>query len=164
MEADRSDGTETADSNAANYPRYYRVDVRTKRLLVGFGALLFLFGVLMSALHIVGAMKTPLSTGDLLVDACFAGFAMWLSFMVSRYVVLYEDRAELITWFARRTLARDEILGRKMGNSGNKTRYAPYYILVPKDPHIAALRFPPLLHYDEYFWAWMRNIPQIKNS
>ena len=152
---------ENEDFRAENYPRSYRVDARTRRILLGFGTLLVAFGIFMSALHIVGVMKAPLATGDLVADALFGAFALWMGFVVSRYVVLYEDRVELITWFARRALARGEIRGYRMGSSGSRSRYSSCYILVPMDRQATELRFPPLLHYDKYFRAWMREIPQI---
>jgi hypothetical protein len=157
-EIDKADATEF---RTENHPHCYRVDARTRRLLIGFGVCLTLFGVFMSALHLAGIMRTPLAAGDLYADAGFAGFAIWLGFLVSRHVVLYEDRVELVTWFSKRTLLREEILGRRMGNSGSKSRGGSFYILVPKDRQAAELRFPPLLRYDKYFWDWMRDIPQI---
>jgi hypothetical protein len=149
------------DSSKEGYPRLYRVNSATRRILIGFGILLVSFGVLMSVLHIAGVTKAPLATGDVLVDILFAAFALWISSSVSRRVILHENSIEVVGWCARRQLTREEIRGYRMGRLAWQAGGASYYIVVPLDEHTGELKLPAFLNYDKPFFAWMKSIRHI---
>jgi hypothetical protein len=151
-----------ADSFAQGYPRQYRVDASTRRVLIGIGIVLASFFVMMSALHIAGVMKKPLAAGDVVADVVFAAWAFWISAAASRRVILNENSIEVIGWFTRRKLMREEIRGHRMGRLAWQAGGGSYYIVVPIDEHTRELKLPPFLHCDKPFYAWMRTIPHIK--
>ena len=144
------------DSSMGSYPRLYRVNSATRRALIGFGIVLVSFGVLMSVLHIVGLMKTPLATGDVLTVVFFAAFAVWISSSVSRRVILYENSIEVVGWFSKRKLTREEIRGYRIGRLAWQAGGASYFIVVPLDAHTRELKLPAFLNYDKPFYAWIK--------
>ena len=144
------------------YPRLYRVNAATRRVLNGFGIVLVSLGVVMSALHIVGVLKAPLATGDVLADLFFAAFALWIGSSVNRRVILSENSIEVAGWFVRRKLLRDEIRGYRMGRLAWQAGGSSYYIVVPVDSHTRELKLPAFLDYDKPFHTWMKAIPPIE--
>jgi hypothetical protein len=151
-----------ADSFAQGYPRQYRVDASARRGLIGIGIVVASFFVMMSALHIAGVMKKPLAAGDVVADVVSAVWAFWISAAASRRVILNENSIEVIGWFTRRKLMREQIRGYRMGRLAWQAGGGSYYIVVPIDEHTRELKLPPFLHCDKPFYAWMRTIPHIK--
>jgi hypothetical protein len=135
-----------ADSLAQGYPRQYRVDASTRRVLIGIGIVLASFFVMMSALRIAGVMKKPLAAGDVVADVVSATWAFWISAAASRRVILNENSIEVIGWFTRRKLMREEIRGYKRVRPSRQAGGGSIYIVVPIDGHTRELKLPPFLH------------------
>ncbi len=149
---------ETGDSSSV-YPRIYQVDPNTWRVLSGVGLALVSLFIVMAILRLVGIVHPPLGKGDLLGLLLSLALAFGLFFIVNRMVILRENAIEIVTWFSRRRLTRQEILGYRVqvGSRGGMR-----YIIVPRDDRKHPMRLPGLLRHDKYFFAWMRTIQQLQ--
>jgi hypothetical protein len=140
------------DDAAPVYPRIYRVDGNTKLAFNGLGITMSLFAVA-SLFRLFGAGHV-MAAGTLLVASC-AGFAFWVFYLLNQQIILYADAIEKVTWFSRRTLKREDILG-WYGES-----YRGYtYILVPRESRAARMR-DSLFRWDKVFFEWKKSIPHI---
>jgi hypothetical protein len=158
-------GQEKKEQTQDGYPRTYRVNAGTRHFLNGFWILLVLFFALMTSLHLYGVIKHPLGPRDLaLMDLLVAFGAVWMSMLVNRQVILYEDGIEVAGWFWKRTLRLDEIRGRRMGKTLKRAGASSYYIILPVDKGKRELELPPLLDIDQIFFSWMKSIPEIRAS
>jgi len=142
------------------FPRIYRVDARTRRVV---NMLLFVFaGFLLSFTVLQGLgfpRKGPL--GDLIVvDFIVAALVAWLGSSYNKRVILHRDAIEVAGWFHSRKLPFAEIRGRQTtGNSRLAFGYA--YIFVPSDKRKRKLALPPSLHTDQFFRDWIKTVPKI---
>ena len=144
-----------------DYPRLYRVNSATRRVLNGFGLVLVSLGIVTSALHITGVTKTHHATGGILSTIFFAVFAVWISSSASRRVTLCENSIEVAGWFARRKLMQEESRGYRMGRLAWQAGGGSYYIVVPVDEQTGELKLPAFLDYDKPFHTWMKSIARI---
>jgi len=154
----------TPEENTCNrgYPCTYKVDRTTRRFVHGFGIFLVAFFLVMTPLHLLGAMKHPLSLFQLaLIDVSVAAFVVWASLRVERRVTLYEDGIEVAGWSYSRKLRRDQILGRRMGKLAWQAGGGLYYIIVPSDRQKRELKLPVFLYVDKHFRAWIKEIPEV---
>ncbi len=144
------------------YPRTYRVDTTARHFMIGFGIFLVSLGLFMSVLHVLGIMKRPFAANDAVADIFFVCLAILISSRVSRRVIVYDNAIEVVGWFSRRKIMREEIQGYRMGRLPKQAGASYYYIIVPLDEHARELKLPPFLHYDKPFLAWIRVIPHLK--
>jgi hypothetical protein len=140
------------------YPRTYQMDASTRRFYRGMAIVLVALAVV-PLLHLTGTVgpRSPLALA--VIEVAFLAIPVWISFVTSRRVILYEDAIEVAGWLSTARLRRDEILGRRMSRG---YRGGSYYIVVPHDRGARELKLPPFLHTDELFRAWMKNVPQLK--
>jgi hypothetical protein len=102
-------------------------------------------------------MKRPLPWWDVLVmDAVAAVFALACAQGINKRVILGEYEVEIVSWFTRQKLRREDIHGYKIG----QTRLASYYILVVYNGQ--EVKLPVLLDVDAHFESFIRALPQIE--
>jgi len=143
------------------YSHTYQTDAATRRWFHGLSIFLVAFFVVMTVLHLTGVIKPPPSTRDLLwMDIFPIVLAIWLCERANRRVLLSDDTIEVASWFSKRTLRRDEILGYGMGRLPKRVGGASYYIIVPRDGREMAL--PPFLNADRYFHSWVKALPKVE--
>jgi hypothetical protein len=143
-------------------PRTYQMDKSTRRFVHWFGIFLVVFFVGMTPLHLFGVMKNPMSPLTLaLTDVFVIVGATWAFLRANRRVILYDDAIEVAGPFLTRKLSRSEILGRRMGKLAWQAGGGSYYIIVPVDGSKKELKLPPFLNVDEFFFTWMKAIPQV---
>ena len=116
------------DQISGKYPREYLPDPYTRRVLIGIGITPLTLALVTSTLRYFGLMNRPAGKGDLIAIAVSGVLASWFLFMANQRVILYENAIVKVTWFSKRRLDREGILGWR-GKS-----YRGYtYILVPRD-------------------------------
>jgi hypothetical protein len=108
-------------------------------------------------LHLLGMTQDTTLPG-LFVAAILAALGgFFLSRLNRRQVILNEDSIAVVGWRSTRVLKRNEILGRR----GVSTRYGYSRVIVPVDPAERELHLPVNLKLDKWFFAWMKDIPQV---
>ena len=144
------------------FPRTYRVDSCTRRVVNGF--LLVLAGVfLFLALRDVAGLG-PRSGHPGNAISLALGFAALLAWMGSSYnkrVILHQDSIEVKGWFYSRKLSFVDIRGRQTTGS-SRLAFGYAYIFAPSDPRKRNLALPPFLHTDQFFRDWIKTIPKIR--
>jgi hypothetical protein len=146
------------------FPRIYRVEKYTRRIHYGFSLFLVAFFFIMTVLHVEGFMRRPVSLTQLIaMNSFFVLFALLVCINVSRRVILYEDSIEVAGWLSTRKLARQEILGLRMGRLPLRAGGTSYYIIVPLYER-KELKLPPYLKVDKEFLSWMKAIPKIESE
>jgi hypothetical protein len=91
-------------------------------------------------------------------------YALLLSSVAHRRVILHEDGIELSGWFSGRKLKRSEILGRRKGGMDSRNVHGSFYVIVPADKAARELRLPRFLHVDKDFFSWLAGIPNIPSK
>ncbi|HEV2617265.1 MAG TPA: hypothetical protein VGU63_11735 [Candidatus Acidoferrales bacterium] len=142
------------------FPRIYRVDARTRRvvnfLLAALASLIF---VILPLCNLIWTKPHASSFSSLIgVDLGFALFLLWLGSGYNKRVILRQDSIEVAGWFYSRKLNFAEIRGRR-GPAGYYGAY--HYILVPFDDNKRPLALPPFLHTDEFFRDWIKTVPKL---
>jgi hypothetical protein len=144
----------------AVWPRTYALDPVVKR---GFDAIaLAPLGLVagLTLLYLLGM------TQNITLPGLFAAgiLAALCGFFLSRFnrlqVIFNEESIAVVGWRSTRVLKRNEILGRR----GISTRYGYSRVIVPVDPAERELHLPPNLKLDNWFFAWMKDIPQISRQ
>lgn len=136
------------------YPRVYRPDKTIRIIFTSLAGVFAIFVPLRMLLE-----HAALSSG-LFVMLLVWGMAFFFVYSANQQVILYDDAIEKITWFSRRTLKRDEILG-WYGSVGK--RYGGYtYFFVSRDKSTGNIRLAPIFRWDKHFFEWKRGIPHLK--
>jgi hypothetical protein len=138
-----------------DFPRVYRVDARSRRMV---NMLLFVFaGFFLFLLVLLVRGRGPLC--DLIVvDLAVAALGAWLGSSYNKRVILCRDAIEVAGWFYSRKLHFVEIRGRQ---SISSSRFGYAYIFVPSDSRKRILVLPPSLQTDQFFRDWIKNIPKV---
>ena len=142
-------------------PRTYRVEVHARRGLtfIGIAPALMCFPV--QALRMIGVLNGSVGIGDLIAALAMVAFACVVAASAHRRVILHSNAIEVIGWFSRRKLMREDIRGYRMGQVAWQEGGASYYIIVPLDEHSSELKLPPWLAYDKPFFSWMKTLPRF---
>ncbi len=146
--------------NSPAYPRSYRMSA-------GWTVFMLLFGVAAVAGGAYGAWyffqpgsaRDPLS-GLVLAGVCalFLVFGLYVILWVLKgRVVLYPDRIEVYEALTRRTLSRDQILGRR-SQQGRKSPGT--IILVPREG-LRNIKLALVYKMDEPFRRWIFSLPDL---
>jgi len=145
-----------------SFPRMYRVDARTRRIVNCF--LLFFVGlfVLLTALQLArtNSRQVPLQN-LILTDLGVALLAVWLGSSYNKRVILYRDGIKVVGWFSSRKLNRDEIRGWRTSASA---RYGGFGYILDAVNRKRSLALPPCLHTDAVFRNWIKTVPGSKTS
>ena len=159
-EASNSNFSHYQPLSSADYPRTYRMSLvwRAFNLIFGFAFISFGASTLRSAL------AGPQVRGSWLVPGIFLGIFFIggiLAMLKSlRYrVVLFADSIEVRNMASTRVLRRDEILGRRLVQTGYRIRYQTI-LLVPRGAQ-RPLRVDLVLKTDSAFWEWMNTVPDL---
>jgi hypothetical protein len=152
------------DSNQWRLPRTYQIDLRTRRFFCGQGLAIFLLFLAVTPLHVFGYFRHSMSPLSIVaIDALAGVYALWCWAWSSRRVVLYEDAIAVVGWPWMRKLVRQEIRGRRMGTLPIQAGGGSFYVIVPLDQNVRDLALPPFLHVDEFFYSWMKAIPEANS-
>lgn len=143
----------------ARYPRTYEIGGR--RTLNGIAALFACFGVGAPIVTILTHPDRPVQVSNVLTPVLvFSGIALIWAWWANQRVILHEDAIELITWFSRRTLTRDQIAGYRIEHP-QSSRGGIRYIIAPRSSGERIMKLPRGLLCDKPFHAWMNKLEQI---
>ncbi len=122
-------------------------------LNVGFGGPMYLRG---------GRLPTPvwifLSCGVLL-----GGIVMTASAFTARFIVS-ADSIEIGNVFGKKKLALDAISGRRQYATGSGRLTAIHFKLEPKDNGSVGLTFQNDFNFDDQFWLWFDQLPDLDSE
>lgn len=150
------------DSVQSNLPRTYQIDLGTRRFFCGQGLAIFLLFLVLTPLHVFGYFRHSMSPLNIIaIDALAGVYALWCWAWSTRRVILYEDAIALVGWLSTRKLVRQEIRGRRTGTLPIQAGGGSYYVIVPSDHNDRDLALPPFLNADEFFFSWMKSIPEV---
>lgn len=153
------------EASPSGYPRVYRVDRKTRRVIYWIAAIVCGFLFVLTAVDSIRFPERFLGPGQLASTVLFNGIidALMLAgcLRVFSYVILYEDAVEVKGLFSTRRLRRDEIRGWRMQKSSYPAAIFSY-VIVPLDKGTKELKLPPFLHVDKFFYAWKKTIPKVR--
>jgi len=127
-------------------------------LLVVFAAY---SGVITAAVHGFGILQGRVDVRHAVLCVVVLAFAFCAAATTSERVILYSNGIEVVGWFSRRKLMRDEIRGYRIGRMRGRTGYIPYFILVPLDQNLEDLALPEWLHFQKLFAEFISGIPPL---
>jgi len=139
------------------YPRVYLVRGDAKLVAVALGSIMAGVAVKLLVFN-TGILQGIIVPGGIFGSSLSALLAAWFFYSMSQRVILHENAIEKVTWFSRRKLSREEILGWRGESHRSYT-----YILVPREKHARDMRLPALFRWDKPFFEWKKSIPHLKN-
>ena len=74
------------------------------------------------------------------------------------------DSIEIGNVFGKKKLALDSIRGRRQYATGNGRLTAIHFKLEPKDKGLAALTFQNQFNFDDQFWLWFDQLPDLDSE
>lgn len=78
--------------------------------------------------------------------------------------IVSADSVEIGNVFGKKKLALDAIRGRKQYATGSGRLTAIHFKLEPKDPGFAALTFQNQFNFDDQFWLWFDQLPDLDSE
>ena len=157
-EASNSNFSHYQPLSSADYPRTYRISLgwRVFDLIFEFWAISLGVSTLRSAL------AGPQVRVSWLVPGIFFPIIGILAMVqnVKYRVVLFADSIEVRNLASTRVLRRDEILGRRLVQTGYRIRYQTI-LLVPRGAQLSVKVNPLVLKTDSAFWEWMDTVPDL---
>jgi hypothetical protein len=146
------------------YPSVYLIEDRNRRAFNAIAIAPLAIIIAVSILDLAGLTNNAFTPFGLFAAGFLSAlYAIVISGIGHRQVILYEDSIEVRGWFSARKLKRDEILGRRMGGTDPRGVWGSHYILVPVDQNARVLHLPRV-HVDKDFFSWMDKIPRLENK
>jgi hypothetical protein len=156
-EASNSNFSHYQPLSSADYPRTYRTSLvwRAFNLTFGFGF------ISLGVSHLRSALAGPQVNVFWLMWVIFFPVVGILAILYDlKYrVVLFADSIEVRNLASTRVLRRDEILGRRLVQTGYRIRYQTI-LLAPRGAQ-RPLRVDLVLKTDSAFWEWMNTVPDL---
>ena len=118
-------------------------------------------GVITAALHGFGILQGRLDVRHAVICVVLLAFGFCSIAITSERVIVYSNAIEVVGWFSRRKLMREEIRGYRIGRLRGRTGMVPYFILVPLDQNVEDLALPEWLHFQTLFRQFLSDIPFI---
>lgn len=146
----------------SEYLRTYR---RNDGLRYGMVGLLVVYaaysGVITAVLHGFGILQGRLDVRHAVLCIVILASGFFVAAYTSERVILYSNAIEVVGWFSRRKLMREEIRGYRIGRLRGPKLHTPYFILVPLDQNVEELALPEWLHFQRLFAEFINGIPPL---
>jgi hypothetical protein len=147
----------------SEYPQTYR---RGDALRYGMIGLLVVFaaysGAITAAVHGFGILQGRFDVRHAVICVVILAFGFCAVAVTSERVILYSNGIEVVGWFSRQKLMREEIRGYRIGRIRGRAGTVPYFILVPLDQNGEELALPEWLHFQRLFMKFISDIPPLE--